>query len=93
MTDVIWRQLTPFTYSIAQTCFVKPAGVSITEPPSIPSTTPPRRTHLDHCIEILRQDIMCPGDVAMVTYDWARGIEDPFSTSIFFINAETSRSC
>lgn len=32
----------------------------------------------DHCIENLRQDIMCRGDVAIVTYDWAEGIEDPF---------------
>lgn len=32
----------------------------------------------DHCIENLRQDIMCHGDVAIVTYDWAEGIEDPF---------------
>jgi hypothetical protein len=32
----------------------------------------------DHCIEILRQDIMCRSDVAMVTYDWVEGIEDPF---------------
>lgn len=32
----------------------------------------------DHCIENLRQNIMCRGDVAIVTYDWAEGIEDPF---------------
>jgi hypothetical protein len=35
------------------------------------------RTHLDHCIEMLRQDIMCRGDVTMLTYDWAEGVEDP----------------
>ncbi|KAG2068285.1 hypothetical protein BDR04DRAFT_1079564 [Suillus decipiens] len=35
------------------------------------------RTHLDHCIEMLRQDIMCRGDVTMVTYDWVEGAEYP----------------
>ncbi|KAG1805895.1 hypothetical protein EV424DRAFT_1647224 [Suillus variegatus] len=36
------------------------------------------RIHLDHCIEILRQNIMCRGDVTMLTYDWVEGVEDPF---------------
>ncbi|KAG2127963.1 hypothetical protein DEU56DRAFT_742122, partial [Suillus clintonianus] len=35
------------------------------------------RTHLDHCIEMLRQNIMCRGDVSMVTYDWVEGDELP----------------
>ncbi|KAG1733895.1 uncharacterized protein EDB91DRAFT_1238504 [Suillus paluster] len=35
------------------------------------------RTHLDHCIEMLRQNIMCRGDVAMLTYDWVEGSLDP----------------
>ncbi|KAG1742587.1 hypothetical protein EDD22DRAFT_786600, partial [Suillus occidentalis] len=36
------------------------------------------RTHLDHCIEMLRQNIMCRGDVTMLTYDWVEGVKDPF---------------
>lgn len=36
------------------------------------------RIHLDHCIEMLRQIIMCRGDVTMFTYDWVKGVEDPF---------------
>lgn len=35
------------------------------------------RTHLDHCIEILRQDIMCRGDATMLTYDWVEGLQNP----------------
>ncbi|KAG0697868.1 hypothetical protein DFH29DRAFT_1003354 [Suillus ampliporus] len=36
------------------------------------------RTHVDHCIEMLRQIIMCHGDVTMLTYDWVKGVKDPF---------------
>ncbi|KAG2127971.1 hypothetical protein DEU56DRAFT_891333 [Suillus clintonianus] len=36
------------------------------------------RIHLDHCIEMLRQNIMCRGDVTMLTYDWVKGAKDPF---------------
>jgi hypothetical protein len=36
------------------------------------------RIHLDHCIEMLRQNIMCRGDVTMITYDWVEGVKDPF---------------
>ncbi|KAG2363208.1 hypothetical protein BDR07DRAFT_1404903 [Suillus spraguei] len=36
------------------------------------------RIHLDHCIEMLRQIIMCRGDVTMLTYDWVKGLKDPF---------------
>ncbi|KAG2038079.1 hypothetical protein BDR03DRAFT_1091496 [Suillus americanus] len=36
-----------------------------------------RRIHLDHCIEMLRQNLMCRGDVTMLTYDWAKGTEGP----------------
>ncbi|KAG2127964.1 hypothetical protein DEU56DRAFT_524091 [Suillus clintonianus] len=35
------------------------------------------RTNLDHCIEMLRQNIMCRGDVSMVTYDWVEDDELP----------------
>ncbi|KAG1863650.1 hypothetical protein F4604DRAFT_1784387 [Suillus subluteus] len=36
------------------------------------------RIHLDHCVEILRQVIMCHSDVTMATYDWVEGIDDPY---------------
>ncbi|KAG1856588.1 hypothetical protein C8R48DRAFT_299319 [Suillus tomentosus] len=36
------------------------------------------RIHLDHCIEMLRQNIMCRADVTMLTYDWVEGVKDPF---------------
>ncbi|KAG2148152.1 uncharacterized protein EDB93DRAFT_1250210 [Suillus bovinus] len=36
------------------------------------------RVHLDHCIELLRQVIMCRGEVTMITYDWVEGVKDPF---------------
>ncbi|KAG2744072.1 hypothetical protein P692DRAFT_20744630 [Suillus brevipes Sb2] len=35
------------------------------------------RTHLDHCIEMLRQDIMCRSDATMLTYDWVEGLQNP----------------
>ncbi|KAG1891070.1 hypothetical protein F4604DRAFT_1704100 [Suillus subluteus] len=36
------------------------------------------RIHLDHCVEILRQIIMCRSDVTIVTYDWVEGLDDPY---------------
>ncbi|KAJ6597464.1 hypothetical protein DFH09DRAFT_1131916 [Mycena vulgaris] len=36
------------------------------------------RNHLDHCIEIIRQNLMCAGDVGVITYDWVKGWETPF---------------
>ncbi|KAG1863651.1 hypothetical protein F4604DRAFT_1037456 [Suillus subluteus] len=33
------------------------------------------RTHPNHCVEILRQAIMCNSDVTMVTYDWVEGLD------------------
>ncbi|KAG2032710.1 hypothetical protein BDR03DRAFT_1094767 [Suillus americanus] len=36
------------------------------------------RIHLDHCIEFLRQIIMCRSDVTMVTHDWVEGLDDPY---------------
>ncbi|KAG1810692.1 uncharacterized protein BJ212DRAFT_1579498 [Suillus subaureus] len=37
------------------------------------------RTHLNHCIEILRQFTMCTGDGIMVTHDWVEGRTTPFA--------------
>ncbi|KAG0698829.1 hypothetical protein DFH29DRAFT_809852, partial [Suillus ampliporus] len=36
------------------------------------------RVHLSHCIKMLRQIIMCRGDMTMITYDWVKGAQDPF---------------
>ncbi|KAH8703315.1 hypothetical protein BGW36DRAFT_354739 [Talaromyces proteolyticus] len=41
------------------------------------------RYHLDHCIDMLRQKLMCDPDLGMVTYVWAKGYKQPlpdFST-------------
>ncbi|KZT69700.1 hypothetical protein DAEQUDRAFT_785292 [Daedalea quercina L-15889] len=36
------------------------------------------RVHLDHCIEMLRQVLMCNADVGLITFDWVAGFEVPF---------------
>ncbi|KDR73859.1 hypothetical protein GALMADRAFT_71587, partial [Galerina marginata CBS 339.88] len=38
------------------------------------------RTHLDsdHCVEILRQDLMCSADVGMITFEWVKGHSHPY---------------
>ncbi|KAJ8593953.1 hypothetical protein M405DRAFT_761243 [Rhizopogon salebrosus TDB-379] len=36
------------------------------------------RTDIDHCIEMLRQNIMCRSDGTMITYDWMKGRNNPF---------------
>jgi len=36
------------------------------------------RIHLDHCIEMLRQLIMCTGDVGLITFDWVEGRDIPY---------------
>ncbi|KAJ5885559.1 hypothetical protein N7495_010069 [Penicillium taxi] len=40
------------------------------------------RKHVDHCIDILRQNLMCTGDVGIVTHNWVEeyGIYPDFST-------------
>ncbi|KAG1852834.1 hypothetical protein DFJ58DRAFT_745990 [Suillus subalutaceus] len=37
------------------------------------------RTHIDHCIEMLRQLTMCAGDTTMITHDWVEGRTTPFA--------------
>ncbi|KAF2026865.1 hypothetical protein EK21DRAFT_115363 [Setomelanomma holmii] len=34
--------------------------------------------HLGHCIETLRQTIMCHGDVSLLTYNWVKGRDMPY---------------
>ncbi|KAG2068293.1 hypothetical protein BDR04DRAFT_1232907 [Suillus decipiens] len=36
------------------------------------------RKHIDHCIEMLRQDIMCHADVTMITWYWVEGHTVPY---------------
>lgn len=28
------------------------------------------QSHLDHCLEVLREEIMCTGDVSILTFYW-----------------------
>ncbi|KAJ2976378.1 hypothetical protein NQ176_g4989 [Zarea fungicola] len=35
-------------------------------------------THLDHCIEILRQVISCYGDTGLITFHWVKGNPVPY---------------
>lgn len=35
--------------------------------------------HSMHCVEMLRQTLMCHGDMSLVTYNWVRGREAPFA--------------
>ncbi|KAI9683739.1 MAG: hypothetical protein M1822_005929 [Bathelium mastoideum] len=34
--------------------------------------------HLEHCVETLRQTIMCHGDISLLTYNWVEGREMPY---------------
>ncbi|WPH02707.1 Hypothetical protein R9X50_00557500 [Acrodontium crateriforme] len=34
--------------------------------------------HLEHCVEILRQTLMCHGDTSLLTYNWVKGREMPY---------------
>ncbi|CCM06373.1 uncharacterized protein FIBRA_08631 [Fibroporia radiculosa] len=36
------------------------------------------REHMDHCLEMLRQNLMCHADIVLITYDWVAGIPKPF---------------
>ncbi|OTA65064.1 hypothetical protein K449DRAFT_420806 [Hypoxylon sp. EC38] len=40
------------------------------------------RAHIDHCIEMLREVLLCQGDVGIITYNWVKpwGIYPDFST-------------
>ena len=35
------------------------------------------RHHMDHCVETLRQKLMCDADVSIITYNWVKGEEAP----------------
>ncbi|PPQ72879.1 hypothetical protein CVT26_003500 [Gymnopilus dilepis] len=34
--------------------------------------------HLEHCIEALRQALMCSADTGMITFEWVRGFSMPY---------------
>jgi len=36
------------------------------------------RMHLEHCIDNLRQVLMCSADVGIITYEWVRGFSIPY---------------
>ncbi|KAK1141021.1 hypothetical protein N8T08_009594 [Aspergillus melleus] len=41
-------------------------------------TSPTVRKHTDHCIEMLRQLLMCSADLHLITYDWVDGWDYPW---------------
>jgi len=36
------------------------------------------KTHPEHCIEMIRQQLMCTADVGMITYEWVRDFSEPY---------------
>jgi len=36
------------------------------------------RTHLDHCVELIRQKLMCNSDVGVITNEWVDGWDLPY---------------
>ncbi|KAG1768891.1 hypothetical protein EV702DRAFT_979147, partial [Suillus placidus] len=52
--------------------YYKPMDISFQATPEIV------RQHLDHCIEMIRQNIMCNADVTMITWYWVQGHAVPY---------------
>jgi len=40
--------------------------------------SPKRMMHADHCIDLLRQVLMCRGDLSLLTYSWIDGYQRPW---------------
>ncbi|KAH8717360.1 Cyclochlorotine biosynthesis protein O [Beauveria bassiana] len=43
------------------------------------------RAHADHCVDMIREAIMCHGDTSLIVYHWINGYKDPvpdFSTMV-----------
>ncbi|KAI9806559.1 MAG: hypothetical protein M1833_003746 [Piccolia ochrophora] len=59
------RQYTYFDY-------YKNRSASFYDPPEL------LRTHVDHCIEMLRQKLMCDADVGVISYDWVSIRDQPW---------------
>ncbi|KAI8626643.1 hypothetical protein F5Y19DRAFT_445625 [Xylariaceae sp. FL1651] len=36
------------------------------------------RNHIDHCIEIIRQSIMCHADTELIIFHWVEGVPNPY---------------
>ncbi|KAK1993872.1 hypothetical protein LX36DRAFT_537726, partial [Colletotrichum falcatum] len=34
--------------------------------------------HMSHCIDVLRESLICNGDIAIITYDWRKGHKLPW---------------
>ncbi|KAF9885961.1 hypothetical protein FE257_012136 [Aspergillus nanangensis] len=47
-------------------------------PPGLTDSQATLRHHLDHCIDILRQNIMCYGDTSVITHNWVQGFQFPY---------------
>ncbi|KAF9005459.1 hypothetical protein BDQ17DRAFT_1540840 [Cyathus striatus] len=45
------------------------------------------RSHLDHCIEMLRQRLMCTADTGIITFHWVHGWRSPYP------NFSTEHTC
>ncbi|KAJ5394014.1 uncharacterized protein N7487_011655 [Penicillium crustosum] len=56
--------------------------LSENRPEEFTDSEPTLRKHVDHCIDMLRQYLMCAGDVGIVTMNWVEkfGIYPDFST-------------
>ncbi|KAJ5202485.1 hypothetical protein N7449_004564 [Penicillium cf. viridicatum] len=56
--------------------------LSENRPEEFTDSEPTLRKHVDHCIDMLRQYLMCVGDVGIVTMNWVEkfGIYPDFST-------------
>lgn len=46
-------------------------------PPWVDSA-PTRQKHLDHCVDMLRQKLMCDADVGVFNYNWVKGRSRPY---------------
>ncbi|KAG2068291.1 hypothetical protein BDR04DRAFT_1232905 [Suillus decipiens] len=46
--------------------------------PSFQSSPEIVRMHFDHCVEMIRQNIMCHADVTMITWNWVEGHTVPY---------------
>ncbi|KAI2613449.1 hypothetical protein GGR54DRAFT_328969 [Hypoxylon sp. NC1633] len=47
-------------------------------PTEFTDSEPVLRAHVDHCVDMLRQAIMCQGDVGIVTYNWVEGWSEAY---------------
>ncbi|KAG2129547.1 uncharacterized protein EDB93DRAFT_1332252 [Suillus bovinus] len=52
--------------------YYEPMDISFQDAPEVV------RMHLDHCIEMIRQNIMCNADVTTITWYWVEGHKIPY---------------